>query len=180
MSQRGSGYERKSLDLYKTPPWVTECLLGSIVGRPGTIWEPAANGGDMVKVLQGEFMVMASDIDKGVDFLKVKSLPKPGIKGIVSNPPYSLAEEFCAHALELVRPVGGFVAMLLRCDFDYAKTRGYLFRDCAAWSKKVVLTKRIVWFVEADGKPKASPSFNHSWYLWSHEHRGPPTIEYAP
>lgn len=180
MSQRASGYNRVPLDLYSTPGWVTEALLGAIVARPGTIWEPAAGLGDMVRVLQGQFAVHASDVASGTDFLSTKSLPNYSIRGIISNPPYSKAEEFCAHALELTRPVGGFVAMLLRCDFDYAKTRGYLFRDCAAWSKKIVLTKRIVWFVEENGKPKASPSYNHSWYIWDHQHKGPPIIEYAP
>jgi hypothetical protein len=45
---------------------------------------------------------------------------------------------------------------------------------CTAFAKKLVLTKRILWF---DG-PKAAPSFNHAWYLWDHHHR-PPTIVYA-
>jgi len=42
-----------------------------------------------------------------------------------------------------------------------------------------VLTRRIVWFVEADGKPKASPSFNHAWFLWDWQHAGPPVIAYS-
>jgi hypothetical protein len=179
-SQRASGYDRIPKEFYPTPSWVTEALLGSIVARPGTLWEPAAGAGDMVRVLQNQYAVLATDVATGTDFLAVKSLPNSAIRGIITNPPYNRAEEFCAHALELTRPNGGFVAMLLRVDFDSAKTRGYLFRDCAAWAKKVVLTKRIVWFVEEDGKPKASPSENHCWMIWDHQHRGPPTIEYAP
>lgn len=181
MSQRQSGYERKPLDFYATPSWVTEALIGSVVACPGSIWEPACGDGQMVRVLKERFVVLATDIQSsGVDFLKVESLPTADIRGIVTNPPYELAEKFCAHALELVRPVSGFVAMLLRCDFDHAKSRAYLFRDCSAWARKLVLTRRIVWFVEDDGKPKASPSFNHAWYIWDHEHRGPPQISYGP
>ena len=180
MSQRPSGYTKIPLGAYYTPTWVTEALLGSIVARPGTIWEPAAGQCDMVRVLTEQFVVLATDLAEGVDFLATKALPNPSIRGIVTNPPYDHAEAFCAHALELVKPVQGFVAMLLRCDFDHAKTRGYLFRDCPAWSKKLVLTKRIVWFVEENGKPKASPSFNHAWFIWSHKHFGPATIEYGP
>jgi hypothetical protein len=179
LSQRNSGYERRAL--YATPAWVTEALLGFVVARPGTIWEPAAGDGDMVKVLQREFVVLGTDIARGdVDFLQISALPSAAIRGIVTNPPFELADEFCTHALELTRPVNGFVAMLLRCDFDHAKSRAHLFRNCPAFSKKIVLTKRIVWFVEDDGKPKASPSYNHAWNLWDHAHRGPPTIAYAP
>ena len=52
----------------------------------------------------------------------------------------------------------GLVAMLLRTDFDHAASRLHLFSKCPAFTRKVVLTKRIVWF---DG-PKAAPSFNHA------------------
>ena len=166
MSQRNSGYERKTLDLYVTPAWVTEALVGFIVARPGSVWEPACGDGDMVKVLQREFVVLATDIAAGADFPATKDLPNAAIRGIVTNPPYHRAEEFCRHALELTKPVGGYVAMLLRCDFDHAKSRYHLFRDCPAFSKKIILTKRIVWFVESNGKPKASPSFNHCWMIW--------------
>lgn len=181
MSQRNSGYQKKPFCFYTTPAWVTECLLGEILTRPGSIWEPACGDRQMVRVLTPHFLVLGTDIRvKEADFLKSNALPHSAVRGIVTNPPYDLAEEFCAHALQLTRPTRGFVAMLLRCDFDHAKSRAYLFRDCPAWSKKLVLTRRIVWFVEADGKPKASPSFNHAWFLWSHTHDGPPTLGYAP
>lgn len=184
MSQRPSGYARKELELYETPQWVTEALLGFIETRPGSIWEPAAGGGQMVRVLQGRFLVLATDVrddDRGShNFLKLKVLPDPSIRGIVTNPPYTEAPAFCRHALDLTKPFRGFVAMLLRCDFDHAAGRADLFRDCPAFARKIVLTRRIVWFVEANGKPKASPSFNHAWFLWDWQHAGPPIISYAP
>ena len=180
MSQRQSGYARQPRDEYNTPAWVT-AALGPHVPELGGIWEPAAGGGKMLSVLEmwGSY-VLGSDIDTGTDFL-FSPLPE-GTKwdAIITNPPYELATEFCEHALRLMEPVGGLVAMLLRTDFDHAKGRAYLFRDCPAFAKKVVLMKRICWFVEADGKPKASPSFNHAWYIWDWKHEGPPTIGYAP
>lgn len=182
MSQRDSGYTRIAFDLYETPPWVTAALISHVSGKPGTILEPACGSGQMVKVLNGHFATLGSDIQiNGASFLDMVELPVDhGITGIITNPPYDFAEEFCAHALKLTAPVKGFVAMLLRCDFDHAKSRKYLFADCPQFAKKVVLTKRIVWFVEANGKPKASPSFNHCWMIWDHGHVGPPTIAYAP
>ena len=52
--------------------------------------------------------------------------------------------------------------MLLRTDYDHAVTRQHLFSGCHAFAKKIVPTKRIVWFYG----PGAAPSFNHAWYLW--------------
>ena len=95
-------------------------------------------------------------------------------EAIVTNPPYTLATEFIDHALNLTRAQLGVVAMLLRCDFDHAKSRRHLFADHKAFSKKVILTKRIQWFEDSTG----SPSFNHAWYIWNWKHKGPPTIAY--
>jgi hypothetical protein len=187
MSQRDSGYERKERDLYETPEWVTEALSAHLPDRAlMRVWEPAAGAGRMVGVFErwgaGWFASDIEPLNAGVkrgDFFRWSSPPHRSTS-IITNPPYDLATEFCEHALRLMEPVNGLVAMLLRTDFDHAKSRTHLFRDCPAFSKKLVLMKRIAWFVEADGKPKASPSFNHAWYIWNWKHSGPPTIGYGP
>jgi hypothetical protein len=66
----------------------------------------------------------------------------------------------------------GKVAMLLRTDYDHAKGRQHLFGECPIFAKKLVLTRRIVWF---DG-PNAA--FNHAWYIWDWKHVGPPVLAY--
>jgi hypothetical protein len=188
MSQRESGYARKERDLYETPEWVTEALLPHLDRwRKTAAWEPACGSGKMARVLRRQFeTVWEWDIEPGgnmnalqADFLDFEEAPD-GYDAIITNPPYELATEFCERALALTERDGGMVAMLLRTDFDHAKTRSYLFRDCPAFAKKLVLMKRIAWFVEANGKPKASPSFNHAWYIWDWKHEGPPTIGYGP
>lgn len=175
MSQRGSGYERKERDLYETPEWVTEALLPHLTDT-GDIWEPAAGSGKMLFVLAKRAMVYASDISEGQDFLLFKERPAPGLFSIVTNPPYELAREFIEHALKLVRDINGTVAMLLRTDFDHANGRRHLFADHPAFAKKVVLTRRIVWF---EG-PKAAPSFNHAWFIWDWSNDTPPVLAYGP
>jgi hypothetical protein len=183
LSQRDSGYERKERDLYETPEWVTRALLPHLPRRPTLIWEPACGGGKMTKVFSEAGLGWGgSDIEQGDDFLAEEVGPgwdEPP-DSIITNPPYDLAPEFCEHALRHMEPVSGFVAMLLRTDFDHAKTRSHLFRDCPAFAKKVVLMKRIVWFTEANGKPKASPSYNHCWMIWDWKHEGAPTLAYGP
>lgn len=177
MSQRESGYERKERDLYETPDWVTEALLPHL-SKLLRVWEPACGSGQMLRVLSRHAMAYGTDIDGGNDFLAAEALAD--VDAIITNPPYELATEFCERSLKLMEPVGGFVAMLLRTDFDHAKSRTHLFRDCPAFAKKLVLMKRICWFVEADGKPKASPSFNHAFYIWDWKHEGPPVLAYGP
>lgn len=171
MSQRASGYERKERDLYETPEWVTMALVPHL-RRDMNIWEPACGSGKMVRVLeQLGGKVAATDIADGCDFLTA-SLPMGSWDAIITNPPYELATEFIQHALGW----GTMVAMLLRTDFDHAKTRQHLFSQHPAFAKKLVLTKRIKWFEDSKGQP----SFNHAWFIWDWKHKGAPTLAYGP
>ena len=188
MSQRESGYIRKERDAYETPEWVTACLLPHLPRKPVAVWEPACGTGKMVRALSSglpEAEVYGCDIEPGHGFICADFLgetPRVSVDdmdAIITNPPYALASEFCDRALTRMRGAGGVVAMLLRCDFDHAKGRARLFRDHPAFAKKLVLMRRIVWFVENNGRPRASPSFNHAWYIWDWRHGGPPVIGYA-
>lgn len=176
MSQRDSGYERKERDLYETPEWVTEALLPHLPAV-GVVWEPAAATGKMVRVLQAAGMrVFASDIDQGYDFLTMDEMPIASERdAIITNPPYELAADFIVRSVLMTKRTLGLVAMLLRTDFDHAKTRSHLFQS-ALFAKKIVLTRRIRWFEDSKG----SPSFNHAWFIWDHRHQGAPTLAYGP
>jgi hypothetical protein len=178
MSQRNSGYDRQVRDLYETPPWVTHALKPHLPNL-SSVWEPACGGGAITRVFTewGIQKIYESDINVEQDFLTHARLP---VEAIITNPPYDKATEFCEHALRLTRKSNGIVAMLLRTDFDHAKGRVHLFRDCEQFAKKLVLMKRICWFVEDNGRPKASPSFNHAWYIWNWTHNGAPSIVYGP
>lgn len=189
MSQRRSGYERQSLDLYETPEWVTRALIPHIPMSVRKIWEPACGSGKMAEALmrfQCVDDVVGSDISPiktgaTLDFLsdyvgEFKKLEDVSIPlGIVTNPPYNRAQEFCERALELSENSRGFVAMLLRVDFDSAQTRGHLFAKHPAFYKKLILTSRIQWF---EGEAKASPSQNHAWFIWDWSQNTTPQIHY--
>lgn len=175
MSQRESGYQRVERDTYETPEWVTLALLPHL-GNIEAVWEPACGSGKMLRVLQSRYAdAFGTDISTGDDFLttrnRVVDVPRPGI---ITNPPYNAATEFVERALKITGVASGIVAMLLRTDFDHAKTRSHLFAKHPAFSKKIVLTKRVVWFE----KKGAAPSFNHAWYIWDWKHSGPPTLSY--
>jgi hypothetical protein len=178
MSQRDSGYARVAFDQYETPEWVTQALIPHIPERVKLIWEPACGSGKMSSVLVNSgYDVVATDIQSGVDFfhpdiLFLPSAPPP--HAIVTNPPYSEATAFALRSLMILAGSKGFVAMLLRTDFDHAKTRRRLFADHRAFAKKVILTKRIRWIEGSKG----SPSFNHAWFIWDWQHQGAPAISY--
>ena len=201
MSQRDSGYERKERDLYETPAWVTEALLPHL-RECRIIWEPAAGSGKMSRVLKGfAGTVISSDIAEGQDFLAADGFDGDAI---ITNPPYGqsgkLAAEFIERALSLTAS-DRLVAMLLRSDFDHAKSRQHLFQH-PAFSKKLVLTKRVKWFegptickhcggcgsirglkckpCKGKGWKKQGPSENHAWFVWDYRHKGPPTLAYGP
>lgn len=184
MSQRDSGYARKERDLYETPEWVTSALRIHMPRPVCKAWEPACGSGKMSRVLASWCgCVVSSDIEPTplsyeADFLQCGM--HDGADAIITNPPYEQATEFVEHALRLTEGVGGMVAMLLRTDFDHAKGRSHLFGMCPAFTKKVVLTKRIVWFEPEPGAKGKSPSFNHAWFIWDHQHEGSPTLAYGP
>lgn len=181
MSQRDSGYERVAFDQYETPAWVTQALIPHIPERIKNVWEPACGSGKMARALaDAGYNVHATDIQTGDNFflfgssffLPDKSAVLPD--AIITNPPYSTAANFCGFSAGLMRSRKGFVAMLLRTDFDHAKRRRHLFAEHPAFAKKVVLTKRIQWFEDS----KSSPSFNHAWFIWDWQNDAPPVISY--
>jgi hypothetical protein len=128
----------------------------------------------MVQALQQYTNVIGTDITTGDDFLQFDAAPA-GCGAIVTNPEFKLATRFIEHAIKLMEPERGLVAMLLRTDFGHAKTRQHLFGDCPQFSKKIELTRRIVFFDRAG----VSPSFNHMWAIWDWRHKGPPQLAYA-
>jgi predicted RNA methylase len=173
VSQRASGYERRPNEDYPTPAWVTAAIAGYLRRYAVHLWEPAAGNGDLAKALASNGFKVTATVD---DFLK-RAKPPRFVEAIVTNPPYgedrrsALACDFIRHALKLDVQT---VAMLLRVDFDSGKTRVDLFRDCPAFTGKIVLLDRIKWF-----EGPSQPSDNHAWFVWNRDRRGPPWITYA-
>ncbi len=100
---------RKAADLYPTPPEVTVALMRFLKLSAGTdVWEPACGQGDMVETLRNcGMLVYGTDIRSGQDFLKAYGphYTDKSIDWIITNPPFSLAEEFIRHAAEIGQAV---------------------------------------------------------------------------
>jgi hypothetical protein len=168
MRQRNLGYERQDKDFYPTPAWVTEALLRTVC-LPKAIWEPCCGDGAMARVLEshGHHVVATDLVDRGYgeggrDFLMESRLPD-GATAIVTNPPYggALARRVVDHALELMLPVGGMVAMLMNVQWQTAKKNSARCR-IPAFDASVILTDRIRWIPDTDVRG----SENHCWMVW--------------
>lgn len=165
-------------DLYETPPIAVTALLEYEL-IPQTVWEPACGPGAIVRVLeQAGHEVMASDLvdygwghDARRDFLMERSAPD-GVKAIVTNPPFKLAEEFAVHAKGLAPKV----CLLLRLAF----LEGLRWdRGLAENLARVHIFAPRLPFMHRHGYegPKHSNSgMPFAWFVWDAEHIGPATL----
>lgn len=162
------GYDRLENNAYITPAWCTECLVRNVKFKGG-IWEPAAGDGRMGNVLKdaGNFVFMTDIAPLSGSVLCMDFYSPNGLFGtenIVTNPPYNNeTPQFIKRALDMTKPGGGKVAMFLRNEYDSAKTRHNLFKNCAAFDLKLIMTRRPKWFAD----DKASPRHNYAWYVWN-------------
>jgi hypothetical protein len=171
LSERGD-------DLYETPAVATRALL-RVENLPHHIWEPAAGRGAIVNVLRdaGHRVLASHLIDYGDpthfprrDFL-LEPLP-PGCAAIVTNPPFKLAEEFIAHALDLCPRV----VMLLRLAFLESERRCHILEERGlarvhVFRKRLPMMHRDGW----EGR-KANSGMAFAWFVWDRGHVGPATI----
>jgi hypothetical protein len=171
------GYERREGDFYETPEWCTEVLLREEKFE-GLVWEPACGNNAIMNVLarnilagENNTFIWGTDINQQPYQNFLEFTPKRTIQHIVTNPPYSHAEEFVRRALKIAEDK---VALLLRNEWDCAKKRTDLFTGNGFY-KKIVLTKRPRWIKGSTG----SPRHNYAWYIWKRGYHGKPTISYG-
>jgi hypothetical protein len=183
-------YDERGLDAYFSPPEAVASLLAlEAATLPRSLWEPAAGDGAIARPLQAAgYRVVASDIvdygwgdcETGVDYLKAAA--RPGVEGIVTNPPYRLAVQFAIKALRET----GYVALLLRTNFLESTERLPFFRQsppARIWisSRRLPMMHRFGW-----QGPTAPSNTCYAWFVWHqaapqkqivswfdwHEHRG--------
>jgi hypothetical protein len=169
----------RGLDLYETPPAAVEALLRA-EQIPHGVWESAAGRGAIVHVLRDRgHTVVASDIaDHGFplhfqrDFLTEVAMP-PGVAAIVTNPPFQIAEQFVAHALELAP----LVIMLLRLAFLESERRCGILEN-RGLARVHVFRKRLP-MMHRDGWQgrKANSGMAFAWFVWERGHAGPTIVD---
>lgn len=122
-------HDRADKDYYATEPAATEWLC-KIEQFGGRILEPSCGEGHISRQLQkAGYEVVSRDLaDRGFgevsDFLSPENKEWNG--DIVTNPPYSFAQEFVEKSLAII-PEGRKVAMFLKLTFLEGKRRARLF-----------------------------------------------------
>lgn len=152
---------RRQSDLYPTPPEVTVALLQFLnLPKNATIWEPAAGEGDMACVLRAYFeTVYTTDILDGTDFLKSSI---DAADWIITNPPFSLAEDFIRRAAEIQKPF----AMLLKSQYWHASKRMALFEKIPPSYILPLTWRPDFFFKERENGNGGSPLMDVMWCVW--------------
>lgn len=194
MSSTNRGAVRNESDFYPTPASAFRPLLPYLAMMPDHIWEPACGDGRLVKWMREVTVSVAGDdLTNGYDFLKDER--QHG--AIITNPPFSLALEFCRHAVTHAP----HVFMLLRLGFLASEERRAFWQKHPA-SALLVLCKRPNFVksvtckacghkytlpieqpvVRGDACPKCSTtgslkvctsdSADYAWVYWGSAHRG--------
>jgi hypothetical protein len=144
-----------SLDDYQTPASALIPLL-PYLKKQWVIWECAEGEGYLSKALRERgFQVIATDIHKGQDFLKFQP---EDFDVIVTNPPYSLKDEFLERAYELGKPF----AFLLPLTTLEGRMRQSLF---SLHGISLLIPERRTNFITPDGKGSGS-WFLTAWFAW--------------
>jgi len=169
-----SGGGRPIHDFYPTPLGATIALL-QVEQFPKTIWEPACGDGAICKVLQARgHDVIASDlIDRGygegnIDFLQTTT---KRANALITNPPFRLAEDFLAHALNLgIEKIG----LLAKLAFLEGQKRSALLQSsplARVWvfSNRLKLTRRGASY-------KNSGMIAFAWFVWEKHYIGAPQL----
>jgi hypothetical protein len=178
---QGSPLSERGDDLYETPPVAVEALLRKLQATgemlPRDLWEPACGKhGNIVDVLRrhGHRVIGSDLVDYGRpdffarrDFLLEQKAPG-GCGAIITNPPFKLAEQFVAHALELCPRV----VMLLRLAFMESARRtpileGVGLKHIFVFRKRMPMMHRAGW----EGR-KANSGMAFGWFCWDCRHRG--------
>lgn len=162
MSSTNRGAVRNAADYYATPKSAFKPILPFLKEAPGPIWEPAAGDGRLVRWMRDAGLDAAGDdLSNGYDYLKDTSY-RGGT--VITNPPFSLAFEFCKHATNISGDEDE-AWMLLRLNFLGSAKRAEWWRDHEP-SALFVLSPRPS-FTEG-----GTDSCEYAWFYWGERWNG--------
>lgn len=166
MATPGDRSQREAYDFYATPHVATEALIKEFKFLPGLVWEPAVGKGHIADVFIGHgFKTLETDLHaeehgrgKVQDFLTVDKLPK-GVSTIITNPPYSLLNDFISHGLAL-KPQ----TLVIHCYLQSlgSVTRAAMFKQYPPAMILVLANRMKV----PRSKDIITSKSNHIWIVW--------------
>jgi len=159
--------QRKKGDMYQTPYSITEKLLDNeLFFRNLSVLEPAAGEGAIVRILEENFEDVAHfDIEKdGKDFLTLERRP---CYYIITNPPFSLANEFIVKAKKLCLIKFAFLMPLNYLQGVHRHKTIFSVKDSFPLKRVHVFTRMptLTNEVRSDGKYSTGMQAL-AWYVW--------------
>ena len=143
---------RNKFDYYPTPEWCYEKLPVDW-NQFNSALEPGSGDGRIVTFLENKGIETDwCEIQKDKDFFKHEG----EYDLVITNPPFSLAQEFIEHAMTMAPTV----IMLLRINFLGAQAR-YDFWQMYPPDGLVILSKRPSF------TGKGTDSIDYAWFIWS-------------
>jgi hypothetical protein len=145
-----------SSDIFGTPPKYVYPLL-KFIPKEWKVWESADdNKGRIYKLLNEEgYKVHGTDILNGFDFLSPLT-PVPQFDCIITNPPYSIKDEWIARCYELEKPF----ALLLPLTALEGKTRQSMYKK---YGIQLLMPPERINFVTPSGEGSGS-WFYSAWF----------------
>ena len=161
-------------DYYATPYEATEMLLDKVKFN-GNFLEPCVGGGHIADVIKKHYNTEITGydlVDRGypntyvADFLKHNFDCK--YDNIITNPPYSLAQEFVEKGMDVIND-NGKIAMFLKIQFLEGAKRRKMFEKYPPKYIYVFSKRQNPWrngsTVDEKGKPWAS-TMCFAWFIW--------------
>lgn len=183
--------ERVEYDYYATNPKAVEMLLKEYIFNGNKMLEPCVGAGhiaDAVKSFRGYEDVEITGVDLInrdypntiiTDFLEWDNGEKYDF--IISNPPYSLAQEFIEHGLDLLVP-NGQMAMFLKIQFLEGQKRKFFFEDNPPKYVYVFRNRMATWNNGEPVDPKTGKKWAttmcHAWFIWEKDFKGEPIVRW--
>lgn len=157
---------RRASDYYPTPEDATQALIDYLrIPKSRVIWECACGEGFMAEVFKSNgYQVISTDLNSyGYEDVTENFLESKGKEcdWIITNPPFSLAEQFIRKCIEFHKPF----AMLLKSQYWHSKKRLPLFRQ-----HPPAFVLPLTWRPDFEfGLRGGSPTMDCIWTVWGAE-----------
>lgn len=172
----GSKEDRAENDFYATNPKALEMLFNAYTFDEGDFLEPCVGKGHLAEKIKEKYplsnVVGLDLVDRGYPGTIVHDFITWGTEqrfdGIITNPPYSLAQEFIEKGIKLLTS-NGKMAMFLKLHFLESAKRKELFEKYPPKYIYVFRNRMSTW---RDGNEynhqgkKWTTTMCHAWFVW--------------
>jgi hypothetical protein len=152
----------KGSDNFQTPEWPIKALTKVIHKKlvEKTILDPCCGKGHLRKTLNDQgYYCIGTDIDRGFNFLTTNPNSLGDYDLIITNPPYSLKDEFLERCYNIGKPF----ALLMPLTALEGQKRLALYKKNGM--QLALLPKRVNFIPPTEGK-KSSAWFPTAWFTY--------------